>query len=151
MSTTRKADPVKERQIAPGIVVRHSRECASTRPGRATCDCAPGYRSCVRTGAHGRQRTISRTFATLAEAAAWVAEAKALQRSGEYPKPREPIPTLEATARDFLIRAHDGKALNRSGRPFAATTIDNYERALRVHVLEFVSNRTRRPLARMLQ
>lgn len=100
----------------------------------------------MRTGSRGAQRTISKTFSTLAEAVAWIAEAKALQRTGDYPHPREPVPTLEAAARDFLIRARAGEALNRSGRRFAANTVDNYERALRVHVQEFVSNRTRLPL-----
>lgn len=44
------------------------------------------------------------------------------------------------------MRARAGKALNRSGRRFASNTVDNYERALRVHVLEFVSNRTGKDL-----
>ncbi len=103
----------------------------------------------MRTGSRGAQRTVSKTFATLAEAVTWVAEAKALQRAGDYPHPREPVPTLEAAARDFLIRARSGTALNRSGRRFATNTIDNYERALRVHVQEYVSNRTRLPLKEM--
>lgn len=137
---------VLDRGVAPGVLERHSPGCASLRPGRSACDCAPAYRARVRTGSRGAQRTVSKTFATLAEAVAWVAEAKALQRSGDYPHPREPVPTLEAAARDFLIRATSGTTLNRSGRRFATNTIDNYERALRVHVQEYVSNRTRLPL-----
>jgi integrase len=82
----------------------------------------------------------------LAEAVGWIAEAKALQKVGEYPSPRGPVPTLESAARDFLIRARSGTTLNRSGRRFATNTIDNYERALRVHVQECVGNRTRLPL-----
>ncbi len=140
---------VPDRGVAPGVLERHSPSCQSLRPGRAACDCAPTYRARVRTGSRGAQRTISKTFSTLAEAVAWVAEAKALQRTGDYPHPREPVPTLEAAARDFLIRARAGMALNRSGRRFAQNTIDNYERSLRVHVQEFVSNRTRLPLKEM--
>lgn len=136
----------RERPVAPGVTERHASGCASLGSGRVACDCGPSYRARVRTGARGAQRTISRSFSTLAEAVAWVAEARSLQRAGEYPKPRETVPTLSVAARDFLVRARTGKALNRSGRQFAATTIDNYERALRVHVQEFVSNRTRLPL-----
>lgn len=135
-----------ERPLAPGVVERHSRDCASVRRARAACDCTPRYRARIRTGPRGAQRTISRTFPTFAEAVAWVSEAKSLQRAGEHPSPRAPIPTLGEAARDFLVRARAGTCLNRSGRRFAANTIDNYERALRVHVQEFVSNRTGQPL-----
>ena len=146
MARLRTTTRSSERPIAPGVVERHQGDCASLRLARAACDCSPGYRARVRTGARGQQRTISRTFGSLAEAVTWITEAKTLQRAGEHPRPREPVPTLSEGARDFLMRARAGKALNRSGRRFASNTIDNYERALRVHVLEFVSNRTGKDL-----
>lgn len=150
MPTAGRSTKVVERGVAPGVVERHSPACAFGRPGRrSACTCAPTYRARIRTGPSGAQRTISKSFATLAEAVGWIAEAKALQKVGEYPSPRAPVPTLEAAARDFLIRARSGTTLNRSGRRFATNTIDNYERALRVHVQEYVSNRTRLPLKQM--
>lgn len=150
MATAKRSSRLVERGVAPGIVERHTPTCAFARPGRrSACTCAPTYRARIRTGSSGAQRTISKSFPTLAEAVGWIAEAKTLQKVGEYPRPRDPVPTLEAAARDFLVRARSGTVLNRSGRRFAVNTIDNYERSLRVHVQEFVSNRTRLPLKEM--
>lgn len=137
-----------ERPIAPGVVVRHGRECASMRSSRAACDCAPGCHARVRTGARGAQRTIGRTFATLAEAVSWAAEPKAPQRAGEHPRPKEAglVPNLAMAARDVLILARGGNSLNGSRRRFAANAIDSHERALPIHVQELVGRRTGLPL-----
>jgi len=141
MGNTKRSDP-GQRYVAPGVVERHTKACATNRRARATCTCVPGYMARTRVGERGSQRSISRTFSTLAEAVAWIDDAKRLARAGEHPSPRKPVPTLAKAAADFLARARAGKALNRSGRRYAPTTIDNYERALRVHVQEFVSERS---------
>lgn len=142
MSKTKRSAPPRERRVAPGVIERHTVECATSRRARASCDCTPAYRARIRTGPRGEQRTLSETFGTLAAAAAWIADARTLQRSGQHPSPRKPVPTLAKAAADFLARARAGKALTRSGRRYAATTTMNYESALRVHVLEFVSERS---------
>ena len=142
MSKTKRSAPPRERRVSPGVIERHTTECAAGRRARAACDCVPSYRARIRTGPRGEQRTISETFGTLAEAVAWIADAQTLQRSGHHPSPRKPVPKLSKAAADFLARARAGKALNRSGRLYAPNTIDNYERALRVHVQEFVSERS---------
>lgn len=142
MSKTKRSAPPRERRIAPGVTERHTLECATSQRARAACNCVPAYRARIRTGPRGEQRTISETFGTLADAVAWIADARTLQRSGQHPSPRKPVPTLAKAAADFLARARAGKTLNRSGRRYAANTIENYERALRVHVQEFVSERS---------
>ncbi len=142
MSKTQRSAPPREKRVAPGVTERHTLECASSRRARAACDCVPSYRARVRTGPRGAQRTISETFGTLPEAVAWIAGARTLQRSGQHPSPRKPVPTLEKAAPDFLARARAGKSLTRSGRPYSANTIDNYERTLRLHVYTFVSERS---------
>ena len=136
----------KERRIAPGVIERHTRQCASSRRARAACDCVPTYRARIRTGSRDDQRLISQSFGTLAEAVEWISDARRLARSGEHPSPKKAAPTLAKAAAEFLARARAGKALNRSGRQYAANTIDNYERALRVHVREHVSERYGLPL-----
>lgn len=142
MSKDRIGSAAREKRVAPGVTERHAVQCAASRRTRAACDCVPSYRARIRTGPRGEQRTISETFGTLAEAVAWSAEARSLQRSGQHPNPRKPVPTLARAAADFLGRARTGKALNRSGRRYAATTITNYETTLRLHVQEFVSERS---------
>lgn len=141
MSKTKTTAP-RARRVAPGVTERHTVECATSRRARASCDCTPGYRARIRTGPRGEQRTISETFGTLAQAVAWIADARTLQRSGQHPSPRKPVPTLGKAAPDFLARARSGKTLTRSGRPYAATTITNYETVLRVHVFVFISERS---------
>lgn len=141
MSKT-KHTPPRERRVAAGVVERHTLECATSRRARAACTCVPAYRARVRTGSRGEQRTISETFGTLAEAVAWIGAAKRTARSGSHPVPRTAVPTLGKAAPDFLARARAGKALTRSGRTYAVTTVDSYERALRLHVYTFVSERS---------
>lgn len=122
MGKTKPTAP-RERRVAPGVVERHTIECATSRRARAWCTCAPAYRARVHRPA-GEQRTVSETFGTLAEAVEWIGDAKRLARSGNHPVPRRPVPTLGKAAPDFLARARAGKALTRSGRPYAATTIN---------------------------
>ena len=119
----------KERRVAPGVIERHTRECASSRRARAACDCVPTYRARIRTGSREEQRLISQSFGTLAEAVEWISDAKRLARSGEHPVPRKSAPSLAKAAAEFLARTRAGKTLNRSGRRYAANTIDKIGRA----------------------
>jgi len=139
---SKKRTAPREKRVAPGVVERHAKACATNRRARAACTCVPGYMARTRVGERGSQRSISRTCSTLAEAVAWIEDAKRLARAGEHPAPRRAAPILGQAAPDFLARTRAGRTLTRSGRPYAATTIDNYERALRLHVYMFVSERS---------
>jgi len=126
-----------QRQVAPGVVERHQRGCTYSR-GRRRCTCRPTFRAKVRVAVEGKLRTATASFPTLDEAAAWRERARAdLTIAGALSAPaaRARVPTLGAAARDFLKRAAAGKALTRSRRPYAATTLASYENALRRHVL----------------
>jgi len=140
MSTAERSDPGQKR-VTPGVTERHTKGCAVRRRARAACTCTPGYMARIRVGERGHQRSVSRTFSSLAEAVSWVAEAKRLARAGDHPVPRQAVPLLREATPAFLARARAGKALNRSGRPYAVTTITNYETVLRLHVYTFVSER----------
>ena len=124
MSSVKRSASPRERRVAPGVTERHTLECASSRRARAACDCVPAFRARIRTGPRGEQRAVSETFGTLAEAVEWIGDPKRLARSGNHPVPRRPVPTLGKAAPDFLARARAGRALTRSGRPYAATTIN---------------------------
>ena len=139
MSTPKSTDRI-ERRVAPGIVQRHAVGCRGGGRGRP-CSCAPAYQAMARLGPRGARRTVSATFATLAEALTWREEVKDRARVGQVAAPRPAVPSLEEAARDFLRRVRDGQALARSGRPYSAATAENYETALRRHVLPHVSDR----------
>ena len=122
--------PQYREQVAPGIERVHARGCTKAKP-RGRCNCEPVYRARVRTGTRGNQRTHSGTFPTLSAAADWREMVQAGGTSARPPK----VPTLGEAARSFIIRARDGMAVARTGKPYAATTLNAYEVALRVRVL----------------
>ncbi len=149
MGKTKATGRPRERRVAPGVIERHTKECASSRSERRGCDCVPAFMARVRTGPRGNQTSISETFGTLPEAVAWIGEARRLQHSGEHPAPRKPVPAFRQAAADFLARARSGKALNRSGDRYSPKTLENYDSVLRTHALTFVSGRTGRPLGEL--
>jgi integrase len=110
----------------------HSRRCPlSTGRGRR-CHCRPVYEARAACG----QRTLRRTFATLAEAVAWAeASRDALRHGRPSPSSPRPGPSLQDLAVSFLHRAHAGQALTRRRRPYKPRTIEFYETQLRLHVL----------------
>ena len=76
------------------------------------------------------------TIPTRAEAEAWVAEVRERARRGAQGIPvRRPAPLLGNAAREFLRRAKAGTALTGARRPYAPSTLNGYESALRRHVL----------------
>jgi integrase len=91
-------------------------------------------------------RRSEQSFADLASATQWrVAERSAL-RDGRR---SDPQPTMREAATLFLVRAREGKALTRSRRRYAANTIEEYERVLRLHVLPRLQTRGRAPLGEL--
>jgi integrase len=119
----------RPRRHAEGIVVRHSRRCAS-REGRR-CDCSPGYQAQV--FSQRNARTVRKTFRTLADARAWRAEAQAALRRGTLRAPSRK--RLSEAAGDWLQSARAGVIRTRSGEPYKPSALRGYEQALRTKVV----------------
>src|SRR5215211_5774474 len=117
------------RRRAEGVVVRHSRRCAS-RAG-AACDCRLAYQAQVWSARDGR--TIRKTFATLADARAWRAEAQSALRRGTLRAPTRT--TLTEAAGEWLGAARAGIVRTRSGEIYKPSALRSYEQALRLKVL----------------
>ena len=119
----------RPRRRAEGIVVRHSRRCAS-REGE-TCDCHPGYQAQVFSRRDGR--TIRKTFPTLADARAWRAESQAALRRGTLRAPTRT--TLAEAANEWLQATREGVIRTRSGEPYKPSALRAYEQALRTKLV----------------
>ena len=119
-----------QRYVAAGVVERHARACASIRGHEPGADASRVHGPC----ACRRAREPAQCLQDVLDAGGGVL----VDRRGQAPRPqrRAPratprAPTLGQAAPDFLARARSGRTLNRSGRRYAATTITNYETALR--------------------
>jgi len=123
------SSPPRPRRRPEGIVVRHSRSCAS-RSGRA-CDCRPGYQA--QAFSPRDRRTIRKTFPTLADARAWRAEAQSALRRGTLRAPTRT--TLSEAAAQWLEAARAGVVRNRSGDRYKPSALRAYEEALRTKVV----------------
>jgi hypothetical protein len=110
-------------------VTRHSRRCAS-RVGTA-CNCRPAYQAQAWSSRDGR--TIRKTFATLADARAWRAEAQSALRRGVMRAPTRT--TLAQAADDWLAAARAGVVRTRSGETYKPSALRSYEQALRLKVI----------------
>ena len=112
-----------------GVVVRHSRRCAMRT--RGACSCTPSYQAQVWSARD--QRTIRKTFSTIAAARAWRQESQVALRSGSL---RAPAPiTLDQAAQKWLAAAEAGIIRTRSGDPYKPSSLRSYQEALRLKVL----------------
>ena len=112
-----------------GIVVRHSRACATRADGE--CNCKPGYQASAWSRKDGRP--IRKTFPTLAAARGWRADAQTQLRKGTL---RAPTPTTVRQAAEALIEgARRGAIRTRSAETYKPSTVRSYEEALRLRVL----------------
>jgi integrase len=114
----------------PGIQVRHQRGCASARGQR--CSCRPTYLAEVWSSKESTK--IRRSFAVLAEARAWRADAQVQLRKGLL-RASAPV-TLREAADAWLAGARSGAIRNRSGDAYKPSTLRGYEEALRLRVLD---------------
>jgi integrase len=112
-----------------GIVVRHSRRCA-TQAGEG-CDCRPGYQAQV--FSQRDAKAIRKTFRTLADARAWRAEAHSALRLGTLRVPTRT--TVAVAAAEWLSAAEAQVVRTRSGSPYKPSALRAYEQALRTKVL----------------
>jgi integrase len=122
-------DPPRPRRRPEGIVVRHSRRCATHRG--ASCDCTPGYQAQV--FSRRDAKTIRKTFGTLTDARAWRAEAHSALRLGTLRAPTRT--TLAVAAAEWLAAAQAQVVRARSGTPYKPSALRAYEQALRTKVL----------------
>jgi integrase len=127
---------------AEGIVVRHSRRCA-TREGKR-CDCRPGYQAQVFSQRDGK--TIRKTFRSLADARAWRADSHSALRRGTLRAPTR-IKLSEA-ADEWLRAAREGVIRTRSGEPYKPSALRAYEQALRTKLVPELGHLRLSPLTR---
>jgi hypothetical protein len=129
------ASGARTRPKPEGIVVRHRRFCGSAE-GRA-CSCRPGYQA--QAYSPREERTIRRTFASLAEARAWRQETQVAVRAGKARAPSRT--TLAEASEEWLSLARRGIVLTRSGEPYKPSALRSYEEALRTKVLPRLGRR----------
>jgi integrase len=122
---------LRKRQIT-GISERHSRSCRTKDGG--DCNCKPAYRAFV----YDRRSStkVRKTFATLAAAKAWRADATKQLNDGRRIAPSRM--TLREASGAWLAAAQaDPPAiLNRSGHRYKPSALRGYEADLRNYVLQ---------------
>ena len=118
-----------------GIVIRHRKDCE--RDGGASCLCGPGFQAQVYSACD--QRTIRKTFPTLAAAKAWRADASVALRNGTMRAPSKI--TLREAAAAWVEGARSGAIRNRSGDPYKPAAVRGYEMALRLRLLPQLGSR----------
>ncbi len=104
---------------------RHGRHCASRRG--AACDCRPAYQAQVFSARN--QKTLRKTFRTLADARAWRVEAKSALKAATMRAPTRT--TLAQVAEQWLSAAKAGVVRTRSGEPYKPSALRAYEQVLR--------------------
>jgi integrase len=115
--------------VSPGIRPRHGKLCPSRSGG--SCRCRPTYQANVWSAREGKRRF--KTFATLAEAKAWRAEAQVALRSGMM-RAGSSV-TLHEAAEAWLEGVKSGAIRNRSGHAYKPSAIRGYKTALLTRVL----------------
>ncbi len=112
-----------------GIVVRHRRACAIHAHG--ACSCRPAYQA--QAYSPREQRTIRKTFPSLAEARAWRQDTQVALRRRTLRAPTRT--TLAEAAAEWLAAAKAGVVRTRSGEPYKPSALRSYEQALQKKVL----------------
>ena len=117
--------------MTTGIVIRHSRTCATQANKDARCNCDPSYRAEVY---DRRSKTkVRKTFANLSEAKGWRHDTASGLRKGTIAAPSKR--TLREAWDAFLEGAREGTIRNRSGDQFKPSTLREYEAAMKQRVL----------------
>jgi integrase len=116
--------------MSTGIRKLHSKGCPGRDGGR--CRCGGGYEASVFSKRDGKK--IRKTFAREAEARWWRTDALAALSKGAM---RAPKPTTVREAwEDWYELAKAGTIRNRSGHVYKPAALRNYERAMRLRVLD---------------
>lgn len=120
----------------PGIVIRHSRTCAS-RDDDGRCNCEPTFEAWVYSKRD--RRKIRRSFPTIAAAKGWRIDAL---KDVKDRRLRAPVSiTLRAECDAWLASAADGSILNKRERPYKPAVVRNYRLALEKRVLPALGHR----------
>lgn len=112
-----------------GIEVRHGSGCPAAAGGKCTCDTK--FRAQVFDAR--ANRTIRRSFPTLAEAVHWRQDALVQMRKGTLSAVRSP--RLGEAFPAWLEAARSGAIRNRSGDKYKPSCLRGYEQAMRLRVL----------------
>src|SRR5439155_20359721 len=128
-SSVRAGGNGRRRSRYEGIVLRHSRTCASRETGR--CSCVPGFQAQV-WSARAR-KTIRKTFRSLADARAWRHESQVALRNGTLRSSSRV--TLREAAEAWLAAAEAGVVRTRAGEAYKPSAIRSYRQALNHRVL----------------
>ncbi len=123
MSTT------KNPKSPEGVVIRHSRSCASRKA--EACNCRPRFQAFAWDPA--TRRKMRRTFPTVSAAKSWRAAATTAIKRHELRATRSP--TLAVAADDMLAGMRSEAIRARGGDIYKPSTIGSYESSLREHVL----------------
>jgi integrase len=116
----------------PGIIVRHSRNCASRSDGKCTkATCTPSFEAWLWDPRD--KRKIRRTFRDRAEAKTWLHDAIGARAAGTLRAPTRE--TIEDAARAFVKGMRDGAIRTRSGEPYKPSVIRGYTADLERYVL----------------
>jgi integrase len=121
--------------MAEGIVKRHSKGCPAQADRR--CRCNAGYEAFVYSPRDGKK--VRKTFARLAEAKSWRAEAKRSVDQGTLRTPTRR--TLGEVAGRWLTGAEVGDIRNRSGQLYKPATLRGYGQALDTYLLPVLGGR----------
>jgi integrase len=119
------AGRTRRRSRYEGIVLRHARGCRSREQG--CCSCAPGYQAQVWSARE--QKTIRKTFRTLADARAWRHESQVALRKGMLRSCSQT--TLREAAEAWLAAAEAGSVRTRTGEAYKPSAVRAYRQALR--------------------
>jgi hypothetical protein len=107
---------------ATGIIIRHSRTCATQADKQARCNCRPSYRAEVY-DKRSKQK-LRKTFSNLDEAKGWRHDTAAALRRGPIGKPTKT--TLREAAETWLEACERGEVLSRKRRPYKPSTLRGY-------------------------
>ncbi len=112
-----------------GLRARHAKTCRSRTAGR--CNCTPSWQANVYDNRSGQR--FYRTFKTKTEAKLWRRDASHALAHGTMNAPT--TVTVAQAIEDLLAGMRDGRILDRSGKPYKASTIRSYERAARLDAI----------------
>src|SRR5262245_16057485 len=118
----------------PGVITRHSRECARTKTG-SECDCSPSYVPWV-FDKRARKKVYGPTFSgkgALTAAKTWRSDAVPAVRQQKLRAPSRQ--TLEEAWEEWIAAAEAGEVLSRFKRPYKPSALRGYRADMARYVL----------------
>ena len=119
----------RSRSSSPGIVVRHTKRCASRDGG--DCSCRPSFQA--QAWSARDRKPVRKTFPTLAQAKGWRQEAQVGLRRGTLNAPVKV--TVREAAEQWLDEAERGVVRTRSGDRYKPSALRSYRQVLQRTVI----------------